>query len=190
MFENLKVFIFTLGLTESWVEIDSDIVHPVCPGCNIGRFNSDRYRFYNESIFDVINNLQNFNRKLMQVNPNAKIILTVSPVPLIATMEDAHILTVNTYSKSTLRVAAHELEKEHDHIAYFPSYEIITGSFNRGAYFGGDLRTVTPAGIQHVMNVFTKHYAPDAIVQDLEVIEEAVEVYDVDVVCDEELALR
>ena len=37
---------------------------------------------------------------------------------------------------------------------YFPSYELITSSASRGAYFGRDLRQVTDAGVAHVMRVF------------------------------------
>lgn len=31
----------------------------------------------------------------------------------------------------------------HDNVAYFPSYEIITGSYNRGRYYDDGLREVT-----------------------------------------------
>ena len=46
-----------------------------------------------------------------------------------------------------------------DDVAYFPSYEIITGNHARGSYFGADLREVTETGVQHVMRLFMKHYA-------------------------------
>jgi hypothetical protein len=52
-----------------------------------------------------------------------------------------------------------ELEAQYDDVAYFPSYEIITGNHARGSYFGADLREVTEAGVQHVMRLFMKHYA-------------------------------
>ncbi|WP_131781619.1 GSCFA domain-containing protein [Legionella gresilensis] len=195
MFENLDIFIFTLGLTESWIDRENDIVYPVCPGCGVGNFNKYKYKFYNESIYDVITNLLNFNRKLLAVNPQAKIILTVSPVPLIATMENKHVLVANTYSKSTLRVAAHEVEKENKHIDYFPSYEIITGNFNKGAYYYDDLRTVRPHGVQHVMNIFTKHYINMQDIQEnngsrFQSSQSAKEEQDIDVVCDEELMMK
>lgn len=61
-------------------------------------------------------------------------------------------------SKSVLRVAAEKLAQEHPDIAYFPSYEIITGAYTRGAYFGADLRSVTESGVAHVMRLFMKHY--------------------------------
>lgn len=46
MFSNLDVFIFTLGLTESWISACNDAVLPVCPGSGLGgEYNPDRYRF-------------------------------------------------------------------------------------------------------------------------------------------------
>ena len=50
-------------------------------------------------------------------------------------------------SKSVLRVAAEQVAKAFEGVAYFPSYEIITGNFNRGQYYGPDLRDVTEAGV-------------------------------------------
>jgi GSCFA family len=43
-------------------------------------------------------------------------------------------------------------------IAYFPSYEIITGQHARGRYFAEDLRSVTEEGVGRVMQLFFRHY--------------------------------
>jgi hypothetical protein len=91
-------------------------------------------------------------------NPCVRFIVTVSPVALLATAEDRHVLVSTTHSKSVLRAVCGELEADSDDIAYFPSYEIITGSFSRGAYFAHDMRDVTEAGVKHVMRLFMKHY--------------------------------
>lgn len=40
---------------------------------------------------------------------------------------------------------------------YFPSYEIITEKHSRGGYFAQDLRSVTEAGVAHVMRLFLYH---------------------------------
>jgi hypothetical protein len=50
------------------------------------------------------------------------------------------------------------VSKARSGVAYFPSYEIVAGSFNRGRYFAGDLRSVTEEGVNHVMRLFLKHY--------------------------------
>ncbi|MEO2268661.1 GSCFA domain-containing protein [Pseudoalteromonas sp. YIC-656] len=157
MFENTDVFIFTLGLTEAWEHIEDGAVIPLAPGVVAGDFDKSQYRFVNYTSTQVSSALKDFVAKLKRVNPTARVLLTVSPVPLMATYEDRHVLVSNTYSKSVLRASAEEVCRELDDVSYFPSYEIITGSFNKGAYFKEDLREVTPEGVDHVMKLFLKH---------------------------------
>jgi hypothetical protein len=157
MFETLDVFVFTLGLTEYWYSRQDGAALPVCPGVSGGTFSDEKYGFGNLSIAEVMSDMNEFISLLKEVNPNAKIILTVSPVPLAATAENRHVLVSTTYSKSVLRVAAGDLSDAHNHVHYFPSYEIITGSFNRGGYFASNLRDVLEDGVEHVMGLFIRH---------------------------------
>ena len=69
------------------------------------------------------------------------------------------MLTSTISSKSILRVAAEEVARDRDWVAYFPSYEVIAGHYNRGAYYADDLREVTEEGVSHVMRLFMAHYA-------------------------------
>lgn len=132
MFENLDVFVFTLGLTECWRCSADGAVLPLCPGVEGGTFDETLYEFYNQSANDVIADLSEFFDELRAVNAKAQIILTVSPVPLAATASTGgHVLSATTYSKSVLRVAAEVVTKRFAEIHYFPSYEIITGAFPR-----------------------------------------------------------
>jgi hypothetical protein len=158
MFETLDVFVFTLGLTECWRSREDGAVFPVCPGVEGGTFDPDKYEFYNQGVEDVVGDLTAFRDALHAVNPKAQIIFTVSPVPLVATAEEgAHVLSATTYSKSVLRVAAEAMRQRFQNVHYFPSYEVITGSFNRGAYYAPDLRNVLEDGVAHVMRLFLAH---------------------------------
>ena len=159
MFKNLDVFVFTLGLTEGWVSRHDGTVYPICPGVSGGVFSPDNYLFKNFKAQEVVEDFQLFLDRLKIINPNAKILLTVSPVPLIATAENTHVLNATTLSKAVLRVAAEDISIKNKNVAYFPSYEIITGSFSRGSYFGQDCRSITEDGVNHVMKLFFKHYA-------------------------------
>ena len=156
-FETLDVFVFTLGLTEAWRARADGAVFPVCPGVSGGRFSAEAHEFVNFGVAEVVDDLAAFLRALRAVNPAAKVILTVSPVPLAATAEPQHVLTSTVYSKSVLRVAAEMTVKAHENVAYFPSYEIVTSGF-AGDYFAADRRSVTEAGVAHVMRVFADHY--------------------------------
>jgi hypothetical protein len=164
MFETLDVFVFTLGLTECWVSQKDGAAFPLCPGVEGGAFDPDQYRFLNQGVSDVVQDMASFIGALKNVNPCAQIALTVSPVPLMATAEaEAHVLCATTYSKSVLRVAAEMLRKSFANVHYFPSYEIITGSFSRGRYFAEDLRNVTEEGVSHVMRLFLQHATEGAV---------------------------
>lgn len=160
MFETLDVFVFTLGLTEGWLSRQDGAAFPLCPGVEGGQFDPAKYTFHNQTASEVVEDIEAVLAKLRAINPAAQVILTVSPVPLMATAQpDAHVLAATTYSKAVLRVAAETLTQAHAEVHYFPSFEIITGAFNRGAYFADDLRNVTEEGVAHVMLLFLKHAA-------------------------------
>lgn len=158
LFTEMDVFVFTLGLTEAWLSNIDGAVFPLCPGCGVGQFDPDKYTFVNFDVVSIIADLNQAVDLLKSINPALKIILTVSPVPLIATYSGKHVLQATTYSKSVLRVAAETVANTHEDVDYFPSYELITGSFNRGRYFADDLREVKEEGVHHVMKVFFKEY--------------------------------
>ncbi|HWS66626.1 MAG TPA: GSCFA domain-containing protein [Steroidobacteraceae bacterium] len=187
MFRSLDVLIFTLGLTESWQSKGDGAVFPLAPGVAGGRLNRSRHEFVNFQVEEIVADLDRFLNLLRTVNARARMILTVSPVPLIATYEQQHVLVANTYSKSALRVAANEVCADRPNCAYFPSYEIITGNHARGLYFDSDLRTVTSNGVDHVMRLFLKHYFGEqgaGIDADAALLQELRSVSDI--VCDEE----
>ncbi|MGC5330327.1 GSCFA domain-containing protein [Micromonospora sp. DT62] len=146
--------IFTLGLTEAWRDAVTGTVHPVCPGTVRGTFDAGRHVFHNFTVAEVHRDLCAVVALLRAANPRLTVLLTVSPVPLTATATGAHALTATTYSKSVLRAAAGQLAQEHDHVDYFPSYELITGFPFRGVFFAPNLRAVTPAGVAFVMRHF------------------------------------
>jgi GSCFA family/Polysaccharide biosynthesis enzyme WcbI len=161
MLQEMDVFVFTLGLTEGWRSRHDGAVFPLAPGVAGGEMDLTRYEFVNFTADEVTTDLEKVLERLATINPKCKVILTVSPVPLIATYEPRHALVATTYSKAVLRVAAENVKALYPHVEYFPSFEIITGSFNKGKYFEDDLRSVTDEGVAHVMRLFLKHYMAD-----------------------------
>ncbi|MDZ4789813.1 MAG: GSCFA domain-containing protein [Hyphomicrobiales bacterium] len=158
MFETLDVFVFTLGLTECWRSTEDGAVYPVCPGCGAGEHDAARHEFINYNYTNAADDMRAFLAELRRVNAGAKVLLTVSPVPLIATNSRLHVLPATVYSKSVLRTVAGDIAAEHDFVDYFPSYEIVTGSHTRGAYFEPDLRSVTETGVRKVMQCLFRNY--------------------------------
>jgi len=157
-FETLDVFVFTLGLTESWRSRADGAVFPLCPGVAGGEFSPQSHEFVNLGVEDVVADMNAFLDRLHGVNPRARVILTVSPVPLVATAEKRHVIVSTVCSKSTLRVACDILTRGARNVAYFPSYEIVAGGFSGADYFAADRRSVRPEGVAHVMRVFDRHF--------------------------------
>jgi len=158
MFETSDVFIFTLGLTEAWRSMIDGSVYSSAPGVVAGDFDPDLYEYVNFDVSQVFEELGTFLIALKRVNPGIKVLLTVSPVPLIATYEPRNVLVSTTYSKSVLRVVAEMAIKTFDWVDYFPSYEIFNGSFSGGMYYQNDYREVNHLGVAHAMRVFLNNY--------------------------------
>jgi hypothetical protein len=157
-----RVFVFTLGLTEAWLNRADGTVYPVCPGTVRGRYDERLHRFHNFTQAEICRDLTAAIAAMRAVNPGLKLLLTVSPVPLTATATSNHALVATTYSKSVLRAAAGQLAMEDDDIDYFPSYEIVTGFPFRGVFFAANLRSVAPAGVDFVMRRFLAAIASGA----------------------------
>lgn len=163
MVEQLDVFVFTLGLTEAWQSREDGAVYPISPGCGAGEHDSSRHEFVNFGVDEVLADLREAVEFISERNPSARFLLTVSPVPLIATYEKQHVLVSTTYSKSVLRVVAEMLKNEREDVDYFPSYELITGNFSGGRYYEDDLREVRAEGVRHAMMCFFRHYLGEEI---------------------------
>lgn len=161
MFETLDVFIFTLGLTEAWVTKADGVALPVCPGCGAGVHSDDLYSFVNFRYPDVVGQIDAFISSLRSINGESKIVLTVSPVPLIATYSDSHVLSAVTYSKAVLRAAAEDCARSHEGVVYFPSYEIVTNPYEDRYHFAEDSRSVTKEGVDRVMKAFFAEMCAD-----------------------------
>ena len=117
--------------------------------------------FHNLTVDEVVADMAAFVTRLRAINPAARIILTVSPVPLAATALDRHVAVSTSYSKAVLRVACEALCARFAGLAYFPSYEVITSSATGGGYLAADRRSVLESGVEHVMRLFFAH-ATDA----------------------------
>ena len=193
-----NVFVFTLGLTESWFDSVGGYEYPMCPGTVAGDFDNNRHKFMAQSYDFVEKNLNTVLGLLRSANPDIKILLTVSPVPLTATNSGKHVLVASSASKSILRAVAETAATNYADVDYFPSYEIINSPVFRGAFFKPNLRQVEPFGVDFVMRSFFAgigHDMPDEAEQlRLEAIERkqqeqaaAAQQKMDDIACEEEL---
>ncbi len=156
--EEMEVFVFTLGLTEAWLDRRDGAVFPLAPGVAGGVFDEAVHEFHNFTVDETAQDLAAALGMIRARNARARVVVTVSPVPLAATALPRHVWVSTTYSKAVLRVAAEQVCAGMEGVDYFPSYEIITSPHVRGRYFAADGRAVLEEGVEHVMRVFLRHY--------------------------------
>jgi hypothetical protein len=185
------LFVFTLGLTESWVNAEGGYEYPMCPGTVAGDFDGDQHVFRNQSFEFISQSLKEAVALLQRVNPAIKILLTVSPVPLTATNSGEHVLVASSLSKSILRAVAGAVAETDNAIDYFPSYEIINSPVYKGVFFEPNLRQVNHAGVDFVMENFFHDlgakFGDVAPPEAKDPVETPPESANTDAVCEEEL---
>jgi len=148
------IFVFTLGLTESWFDVEGGFEYPMCPGTAGGEFEESKHKFVAQGFELIQMNLRTVISLLRQENPDIKVLLTVSPVPLTATNTGKHVLVASSASKCILRAVAETMATDYPFVDYFPSYEIINSPVFKGAFFKPNLRQVEQRGVDFVMESF------------------------------------
>jgi GSCFA family len=152
-----RVFIITLGLSEIWYDKTSgDAFWRAIPA---HLFDERIHGFRLSTPAENYDNLAAILGLIRKLRADAKVIFTLSPIPLMATFRPVSCLTANSVSKATLRVAIDQLMRDRPHdegLHYFPSYEIVTELFTDPRE--DDNRHVRPELVAFVMETFRRHY--------------------------------
>lgn len=152
-FLKCKVFVVTLGLNECW-ELPDGTVMSRNPRSNTHQFVNHKTLTVEENV----NNIQSFFDIIKVHNPDFKLIISLSPIPFLATgrADTHHIISANTHSKAVLRVAADELVNNNKDMYYLPSYELVT-ECTKDAW-SPDTRHVKAETVSKVVNMFKEMF--------------------------------
>lgn len=101
----------------------------------------------------ILESFKNFYQQLMAVNPNIRIILTLSPVRHI---KDS--LELNAVSKSILRLSCHTLSELYPNVEYFPAYEIVLDDLRDYRFYDRDLLHPSGEAIDYIWRIFGERY--------------------------------
>lgn len=200
LLERATVFTFTLGLTEQWIDKETEITFPSAPGCGFGAFDTSKHTFHNSTLPEVVGELRESIDLLREINPKLSIVLTLSPVPLVATYTSVSAVEATFYSKALLRQAIAQVVSEQPDtdvpLTYFPSYEIVMNPFCINENFAADMRSISELGVDRVMQQFRKRFVSEAAEEsvisiglstpEIVVADEQKESDEVDPVCEEE----
>jgi len=157
LIQETDTFIITLGLSEIWYDKKSgEAFWRAIPA---QYFDPDRHDFRISSVEENKSNLEKITRLIRKARPEAPIIYTLSPVPLMATFRPVSCVTASSVSKAILRVAVDEFMRSNENdgqLFYFPSYEIVKEFFPDP--YAEDNRHIKPEIVATVMQTFERHF--------------------------------
>lgn len=158
------VVIITLGYVETWFDKTLGVYLNTSPPQALIKAEPDRFEFRVLSYEEVLETLHKIYALLNRHRTKPlKMLLTVSPVPLLSTFRDMDVLVANTYSKSVQRAAIDAFVRDTTHVDYFPSYEFVTLSNPAVAWQSNDYRHVSSELVARIMqNVMAQYLVTDA----------------------------
>ena len=151
-----KIVVVTLGLIECWLDQRAGLYIQHLPTAAMrrdeGRFFFDQLGY--EASFGYVSRAL---RMVFDENPDARVLLTTSPIPLIRTYTADDVITANMYSKSVLRAVAGRIAQEFPQVDYFPSFESVMLTRD-WSVFQDDMRHVTDEFVGKIMERVVENY--------------------------------
>lgn len=146
-----NILFITFGTSYVYFSKSQKIVVGNCHKLPASEF--DRYRMDVNNIADMWNNMIT---KLSVINPNIKIIFTVSPIRHLR--DGAHD---NQLSKAALLLAIDQICQQHKNTSYFPSYEIVLDELRDYRFYNEDMIHPNTVAIKYIWEHFGKVYFPE-----------------------------
>ena len=155
-FLNCKVFVVTLGLNECW-QLHDGTVMSRNPRENMFQLVKHKTLTVEENV----QHIQRFFDIIKQHNPDFTLIISVSPIPFLATgrADEHHIIAANCHSKAVLLVAAQQLVAQNQDMYYLPSYELVTECVENA--WSEDTRHVKSEVVAKVVNMFEQIFVEE-----------------------------
>lgn len=151
-----EVFIYTAGLNECWQVSDGTVISRN-PRHGFNHLIQHRVL----SVQENVDYIKGFYKLVKKHNPNFKLILTLSPIPLLATGrgDTHHIIEANTHSKAVLRVALDQAVSELEDCYYLPSYELVMECTEKA--WEDDHRHVRREVVAQVVDLFKEMFVKE-----------------------------
>jgi hypothetical protein len=151
--ENAQWILLTYGTALTYERIDTnDIVS------NCHKMPQSLFRKHLLTQKKILESFGELYEQLKIVNPNIRLILTVSPVRHLK-----ETIEMNSVSKSILRVACHTITEQHEDVSYFPSYEIMMDDLRDYRFYKADMIHPSEVAEKYIWEKFSDTYFDDAL---------------------------
>ncbi|NLX80834.1 MAG: GSCFA domain-containing protein [Proteiniphilum sp.] len=149
MIRDTNIFLFTFGTAYTFkLKYSKQVV------ANCHKFTPDTFIRERLSIDEIVIEWSNILNKLIEINPDAKFIFTVSPIR--HWKDGAH---ENVISKSILHLAIDRLQTIFPNIvSYFPAYEILIDELRDYRFYADDMVHPSSLAVEYIWNKFHDTY--------------------------------
>lgn len=154
-FLEARVLVITLGLNEVWFFKPDNAAFSRSPWRTAPSLVEARVLTVEENVA----HLQRMLDVLRSFNPGLQLVVTLSPIPLHATIrgDSQHVIAANAHSKAVQRVAIEEFVGCNAGVHYFPSHELVSHCIAQP--WAADQRHVSEATVNRVMALFYDMFA-------------------------------
>jgi hypothetical protein len=112
------------------------------------------------SVTEIKDKFSELKKTLQNLNPDLKIILTVSPIRYIR-----EGLPNNGLSKAILRLACHELHRNFQNVSYFPAFEIMMDDLRDYRFYEKDMIHPNEQAQDYIWDIFRNNYLSESAVK-------------------------
>ena len=142
-------FVFlTLGTSWVYEKSDSQTIVSNCHKMHASLFEKKLL-----STGQICDSIHRFRQSLHQLNPDCRLILTLSPV---RHLKDG--FENNQISKSLLRTAIYECMQQSPDISYFPAYELVLDDLRDYRFYAEDLLHPNGLAVNYIWEKFSECY--------------------------------
>jgi len=121
-----EILIITVGQNESWVDKSNDMIWGRIPPETILQSRKKDFVVKEFSYEDNLSALFESIEFLRKINPDLKIVFTVSPVASYASFSDTDVISNSFSNKCLLRAVVNKVVSSHlENLFYFPSFEMV-----------------------------------------------------------------
>lgn len=159
--QDANIFILTFGTAWVYKIKQTDLIVANCHKVPMKHF--DKLLLTDSQIKSSFRNCFNY---ILDINPNAQIITTISPVRHI---KDG--LIENNLSKAKLISNLHELLPQYKNVQYFPAYEFMIDDLRDYRFYKEDLIHPNEIAIEYIWDKFCEHYFDESTAHKMRIAE-------------------
>lgn len=153
-----KVIMLTLGNTKVYYHNSSE-----APVANCHKLPGNEFTTSSPGVDETATILNDICATIREVNPDAEIIFTVSPLRYLG--DGAH---ANQIAKATLLLAVDHTVATHQHTEYFPAYEIMMDDLRDYRFYADDMKHPSEMAVNYIYDIFRGSYFDDTTVSTAE----------------------